>query len=132
MSFKTYVGERIDVQFNADRCIHAAECVKGLPEVFDVNKRPWITPDDENADEVARIVERCPSGALQYVRKDEAENERPVYPTMIKADAKGKLFIRGDIEIDSAEENIHTHRAILCGCGQTKHRPFCDNSDTCK
>lgn len=77
MGFKTYSGENIDVQFDSERCIHAAECVKGLPQVFDVKKRPWISPDNENADVIARVVDRCPSGALQYIRKDNGGEEQP-------------------------------------------------------
>ena len=32
---KTYRTESITVTFEAGRCLHAAECVHGLPEVFD-------------------------------------------------------------------------------------------------
>lgn len=36
---KTYTSETIYVSFEPARCIHAAECVKGLPQVFDTKKR---------------------------------------------------------------------------------------------
>lgn len=39
-----YGGEGITVTYDVKRCIHARECIKGLPAVFDPNKRPWITP----------------------------------------------------------------------------------------
>ncbi|MDP9796110.1 putative Fe-S cluster protein YjdI [Catenuloplanes nepalensis] len=65
---KSYRGSDITVTFDAGRCRHAAECVRGLPEVFDVSARPWITPDNAGADAVAEVVARCPSGALQYIR----------------------------------------------------------------
>ena len=65
---KTYEGAEIDVSFDPEVCEHAAECVKGLPAVFDTARRPWIVPDAAPADEVAAQVERCPSGALQYAR----------------------------------------------------------------
>jgi uncharacterized Fe-S cluster protein YjdI/CDGSH-type Zn-finger protein len=63
---KEYRGERITVTFDAGRCLHAAECVRGLPQVFDTERRPWISPDDAAAGRVAEVVRRCPSGALQY------------------------------------------------------------------
>ena len=66
---KTYEGTEIDVSFDGDVCEHAGECVKGLPAVFDTSRKPWILPDAASADEVAAQVERCPSGALQYVRR---------------------------------------------------------------
>jgi uncharacterized Fe-S cluster protein YjdI len=34
-----------------------------------VNRKRWIRPELESADVVAAQIERCPSGALQYVRK---------------------------------------------------------------
>ncbi|MGC5031119.1 (4Fe-4S)-binding protein [Micromonospora sp. DT229] len=63
---KAYEGTSITVTFEAQRCRHAAECVRGLPEVFDTSQRPWIRPDGAEAERVAEVVRRCPSGALQY------------------------------------------------------------------
>ncbi|MEU4555477.1 putative Fe-S cluster protein YjdI [Micromonospora violae] len=63
---KTYEGQKITVTFEAGRCWHAAECVRGLPEVFDTGQRPWIRPDGAEAERLAEVVRRCPSGALQY------------------------------------------------------------------
>ncbi|MEV1155088.1 (4Fe-4S)-binding protein [Micromonospora chokoriensis] len=63
---KTYEGQKITVTFEARRCLHAAECVRGLPEVFDPGQRPWIRPDGAEAERLAEVVRRCPSGALQY------------------------------------------------------------------
>jgi protein-disulfide isomerase len=42
---KRYHGERVEVTFDARRCLHAARCLSGLPEVFDAKRRPWILPD---------------------------------------------------------------------------------------
>jgi uncharacterized Fe-S cluster protein YjdI len=63
---KAYEGKDITVSFDPEVCQHAANCVRGLPTVFDTKKRPWIQPDGAPADEVAAQVGRCPSGALQY------------------------------------------------------------------
>ena len=65
MSRKSYVGADVTVSFDAEVCEHAAECVRGLPAVFDAKARPWIQPDNAPADEVIAQVARCPSGALQ-------------------------------------------------------------------
>ncbi|MEU1304517.1 (4Fe-4S)-binding protein [Streptomyces shenzhenensis] len=65
---KAYRTESITVTFEARRCRHAAECVQGLPEVFDTAKRPWIQPDKTTAERLVEVVGRCPSGALQYER----------------------------------------------------------------
>jgi uncharacterized Fe-S cluster protein YjdI len=38
-----YSGEQISIGYDAKRCIHAAECVHGLPAVFDPDRRPWLS-----------------------------------------------------------------------------------------
>lgn len=69
MSRKTYAGAEVDVSFDPEVCRHAAECVRGLPAVFDVDQRPWIQPDRGAADDVVEVVGRCPSGALRIERR---------------------------------------------------------------
>ncbi|GEL06281.1 (4Fe-4S)-binding protein [Rummeliibacillus sp. G93] len=66
MGLKEYKGEKITVSFDGEICKHAAECVKGLPEVFNVNARPWISLDKADAEKVVEVIDRCPSGALKY------------------------------------------------------------------
>ncbi|MDO9407734.1 (4Fe-4S)-binding protein [Patulibacter sp.] len=63
---------RTAVTFEAALCRHAAECVRGLPAVFDTSKRPWIQPDRAPADAVVEVVGRCPTRALKIVREGDA------------------------------------------------------------
>lgn len=65
-----YKGQSITVTFEARRCLHAAECIRGLPEAFDTARRPWIQPDGAAAGRLAEVVRGCPSGALQYELAD--------------------------------------------------------------
>ena len=44
MARKLYTGPLVNVSFDLDVCQHAAECVRGMPSVFDTGKRPWIDP----------------------------------------------------------------------------------------
>lgn len=67
--YKKYTGEKIDVFYNKDICTHAGECVKGNGDVFEVGRRPWVMPDAAEANEVAEVIDRCPSKALQYITK---------------------------------------------------------------
>ena len=62
MSRKTYEGRGIDVSFDGKLCIHARECVTGLPGVFEANAPgPWIHPDEASVERVcgsaARLIE---------------------------------------------------------------------------
>jgi len=63
---RAYTADEITVYFDSSRCRHFAECVRGAPSVFDVDKRPWIQPANGTADKIAEVVRRCPSGALHY------------------------------------------------------------------
>ena len=40
---RAYANDRIEVTWEPAFCIHVAECLRGLPAVFDNQLRPWIT-----------------------------------------------------------------------------------------
>lgn len=71
--YRNYTGEDIDVYFNLDICTHSGVCTSGLPSVFDVKKKPWINTKGAEASEIADRVSKCPSGALQYILKNDEE-----------------------------------------------------------
>ncbi|MEV0321413.1 (4Fe-4S)-binding protein [Streptomyces sp. NPDC050658] len=128
---KPYRGELITVTFEARRCLHAAECVRGLPQVFDTGRRPWISPDTAPADEVAEVVRRCPSGALQY-RLVDGTTERSTTATTVERTADGRLVLRGDLRITAADGGtVPETRAMLCGCGASGNQPYCDLAGPC-
>ena len=64
--FKTYENEDIQVFWNPKMCQHAAKCVIGNGKVFKVGRRPWVDLSQAPATEIADIIDRCPSKALQY------------------------------------------------------------------
>ncbi|MCX5202916.1 (4Fe-4S)-binding protein [Streptomyces sp. NBC_00237] len=127
---KEYRGEKVDVTFRPGLCLHAAECVRGLPEVFDLQKRPWITPDAAAPELVSEVVRRCPSGALQY-RSHDGPAEDAEHPTVITRNAAGQLFIRGDLRVDGSQGPHHETRVMLCGCGASGNQPYCDHAGVC-
>src|ERR687889_2567089 len=58
---RSYTAPGVTVFYDRGRCLHFAECVRGLPEVFDARKRPWIQPESASAEEVAEVVLRSAS-----------------------------------------------------------------------
>jgi uncharacterized Fe-S cluster protein YjdI len=50
MTRKIYTGPIIDVSFDGELCRHAAECVRGMPTVFDTSARPWINPAEADSE----------------------------------------------------------------------------------
>ena len=80
--YKTYENDDIKVFWNPKVCTHAGKCVLGNGKVFDVMRRPWVDLSQAPAIEIAAIIDRCPSKALQYELKEnisivfEEENKR--------------------------------------------------------
>jgi uncharacterized Fe-S cluster protein YjdI/CDGSH-type Zn-finger protein len=124
---RAYSAPGVTVFYDRGRCLHFAECVRGLPEVFDVGKRPWIQPGKASAEQVAEVVRRCPSGALHY-RLEEGPSEEPEQPTHIEFVANGPINLRGDLNIDVLAGRMREVRASLCRCARTENEPFCDNA----
>lgn len=130
MSTKDYLGREVIVNFDGSRCIHAAECVGGLPEVFDPDARPWIDPDKATAQDIARVVARCPTGALTVRRLDGEALEQPDPRNTVGIRADGPLHLRGRVTVTRGDGApiAEYMRVALCRCGASANRPFCDGS----
>ena len=48
---RRYDGEDIAISYDMKRCIHAEECVRGLPRVFDPGRRVWVEATQAQASE---------------------------------------------------------------------------------
>jgi CDGSH-type Zn-finger protein/uncharacterized Fe-S cluster protein YjdI len=125
-----YESDDVTVSFDSNRCIHARECVQGLPGVFDADRRPWVDPAAADADEIAAVIERCPTGALQYERRDGGPAEPPPVRNTVTVAADGPLYLRGDIALVTPDgETVLTDTRVgLCRCGHSENKPLCDNS----
>lgn len=69
MTMKDYETEGLIIHWDAEKCQHAGECVKGAPAVFDSERRPWIMPEKGTDREIMAVIDRCPSKALSYEEK---------------------------------------------------------------
>lgn len=126
MSRKTYEGADIDVSFNGDLCIHARECVTGLPGVFEANAPgPWIHPDAASVEQIVAVAHACPSGAIAYERKDGVAGETPPEVNTVRIKENGPLAFRADLRIEGEPVGC---RATLCRCGASRNKPYCDGS----
>ncbi len=119
-------GKKIDINYKGKLCIHSRFCVTQAPHVFLANvEGPWIHPDDMDAEELAAVARNCPSGAIQYRRKDGAPQEQPPQVNLIRTLQDGPNAFRGDLRIDG---ELIGYRATLCRCGASKNKPYCDGS----
>ena len=125
-----YTGEGIELSYDAQRCIHVSECLRGLPEVFDRARRPWILPSAASDDAIAEVVARCPSGALHFHRTDGGLPEAPPEHDTIVPMPDGPLYVRGRVRLQLADATllVEETRLALCRCGQSRNKPYCDNA----
>jgi CDGSH-type Zn-finger protein/uncharacterized Fe-S cluster protein YjdI len=123
-----YESSEIRVTYDVNRCIHAAECVRGLPSVFNPTRRPWVELNVASADDISRVVVRCPTGALTFVRLDGSSEEAAPDEASVVVSENGPLFLRGRCRIVSAGgvENHEVYRVALCRCGASECKPLCD------
>ena len=124
---RVYRGDDIEVSFDLDLCVHVAECLRGDRRVFQLARRPWVLPNESEADVVAQVVERCPSGALQYRRLDGGVQEKQS-PVRLVPLRDGPLMVVGEITVTREDGSVEVlPRSMLCRCGESAHKPFCDN-----
>ena len=60
---KEYRTDDIIVHWESEICSHSAICLKKLPQVFNLDARPWINVNAASAEEIIRLIDLCPSGA---------------------------------------------------------------------
>lgn len=130
MAVKDYTAGEVVVSFDASRCIHAAECVRGLPAVFDPSARPWIQPENAQGAEICAVVRKCPTGALSVRHVDGSAIEAPDATNNLKVEPNGPLYLRGRVVFDGGAHasQVEHMRVALCRCGQSKNKPLCDGS----
>jgi uncharacterized Fe-S cluster protein YjdI/CDGSH-type Zn-finger protein len=127
---RTYERDELTVVWDATRCTHVAECLKALPEVFDVRRRPWVEIQASDADRIAAAVRLCPTGALKYEARDGFPDEEPDEVTTVRAGNVGPFYMRGRIRLVDAHGRLIAEetRVALCRCGASANKPYCDNS----
>ena len=126
----TYEGDAAEVDWDGRLCIHVGECGRAANTLFVGGRKPWCWPDEVEADVTVDVVTRCPTGALSLRRKDGGPGESPQNENVVVVSNHGPLYVRGDLAIEGAAEDMPgvRFRAALCRCGQSKNKPFCDNT----
>ncbi|WP_299847009.1 CDGSH iron-sulfur domain-containing protein [uncultured Roseovarius sp.] len=126
---KVFGGKQIDVHYNRLLCSHAGECGARLKAVFDSTRDPWIVPDNATPDQIRDVVETCPSGALSW-----SEPGRPAQHVVggapgITIEGNGPYRVtRIPLASGIQAEGASPDKYVLCRCGASKNKPFCDGS----
>jgi len=126
--WKNYRGKNITVHYNLGVCSHDGSCIRMLPGVFNINCRPWISPDNGDTENIIDVIKHCPSGALSYTLDGEKYINYYDGEPKIKLARKGPLEFYGGITLKDDQGSIPetNDHYTLCRCGHSKNKPFCD------
>ena len=127
---KEYSNGELTVVWEASKCIHAAECVKALPEVYKPTDKPWVHIENATTEQLINQIKKCPSGALSYYLNNEKMEEPVSSTTKIDVLKNGPLMVHGDCIVTDSEgnETIKTTKTTFCRCGASANKPFCDGA----
>lgn len=67
---KRYSNDDVTVIWKPELCRHTGICARGLPLVFDPRRKPWIELKHADTETITAQVERCPSAALTWAKKE--------------------------------------------------------------
>jgi CDGSH-type Zn-finger protein/ferredoxin len=120
-----YKGEKLTVLYNPRLCSHAAECGRLAPKAFDPTQRPWVNPDAETSEQIEAVVAACPSGALQIEGRGHLMPDR----AQITVQKDGPYWVLNmDLAADPAGEGASKDKLVLCRCGLSGNKPYCDGA----
>jgi uncharacterized Fe-S cluster protein YjdI len=130
-----YTNGEVTIVWKPAACIHSTLCWKGLKNVFNPGKRPWIEPTGGTTTQIIEQVGKCPSGALSYFMNEDGESDKPIstemaQPLTIEVSPNGPYLIKASCSIQHSDGKIETKTGTtaLCRCGSSRNKPFCDGS----
>ena len=132
MAVEVVAGKEATIHFDAAKCVHSRNCVLSHPDVFVPNVvGEWIHPDAQPVDELIRVGQNCPSGAISVVRHAAApgacaDSNQPPLVNTVRVRENGPLAVEAELQIQGLPQA--NPRATLCRCGQSQNKPFCDGS----
>jgi uncharacterized Fe-S cluster protein YjdI len=128
---KKYSNGEVTIVWKPSECIHSGICFRGLGDVFDPRKRPWITPEGSTTDRIIEQVKKCPSGALSYyLNRDTDESVKVEAETIVETTPNGPLMVYGNVIVKDSTGTItrKSNATAFCRCGASDNKPYCDGS----
>ncbi len=125
----SYAGKDTTVYYNKLLCSHAGECGKRLKAVFDPSRQPWVDPDAASAEAIEAVVAACPSGALRLSRKGGEAQQIEPRDCRIVIEENGPYRVSNvDLVGGRTFEGSTKHKYVLCRCGLSANKPYCDGT----
>jgi CDGSH-type Zn-finger protein len=124
-------GQALDM-LDDGRCAFARFCHRDKGDAWELIKHSDIP---HNREEAITAASECPAGRLTAVTKAGALIEPAYEPAIeiLQDPERGAICgisVKGNIPIESAAGVLYEkrNRAVLCRCGKSENKPFCDAS----
>lgn len=118
-------GDGISVNDDPTLCEQAGFCGTRYTNVWAMMEK---TADPEVRERARRMIVNCPSGKLMF--GPGYEHMEPEYEPSVATVKDGPLWVRGGIEMESADGQPYQklNRMTLCRCGRSDNKPYCDGA----
>lgn len=131
-----YTNGEVTIVWQPKLCIHSAICVKGLPGVFNAQRKPWIDMGQSETNPIIEQVKKCPSGALSYFLNETVNTsadtivEEAASILKVEVAPNGPYLIKTECLIVNSDGKEETKKGTvaLCRCGASANKPYCDGA----
>ncbi len=125
----SYSNDEITVSWDADTCFHSEVCTKNLSSVFNLKQKPWVNVNGATKEEIIKLINTCPSGALSYNLS--STEEKDITPSVsIRIVPDGPMLVNGAFELTDKDGNVSKvdKNTAFCRCGGSENKPYCDGT----
>ena len=125
----SYNNDEITVSWDADTCFHSEVCTKNLSSVFNLKQKPWVNVNGATKEEIIKLINTCPSGALSYNLS--STEEKDITPSVsIRIVPDGPMLVNGAFELTDKDGNVSKvdKNTAFCRCGGSENKPYCDGT----
>lgn len=122
-------GKKVTISYTPVLCGHIADCQRLHKAVFNPGAKPWIQPENGTVEGIVSVIEACPSGALRVSIGDEDPHHLDSDEVSVSIVKDGPFIVK-NIELGAEFNGVGASKKeyILCRCGQSKNKPFCDGT----
>jgi CDGSH-type Zn-finger protein len=125
----TIDGRDVTIAYTPVLCSHAGECSRLARTIFNPSDKPWIKPENGSVDDVLAVLAACPSGALRIAITDQTPQHLTTPDVEIAVEKNGPYWVK-NVPLEAEFNGVGASRSkyVLCRCGLSKNKPFCDGS----
>ncbi|MDR1664325.1 MAG: CDGSH iron-sulfur domain-containing protein [Clostridiales bacterium] len=115
-----------------NRCAFARFCHTDRGNIWRVTARDY---DEKNREAAIKAAQECPAGRLVMVDNDMNPIEEEFKPEIIilqdpEKGVSSGIFVKGPVTVEAEDGTLYEvrNRVMLCRCGNSGNKPFCDAS----